>query len=70
MVKNNHNLKSFACKQIVLGRILVDLKLFRIPECNDIDYPFVIGSPPVQEAVKILVFPVIIKNTCKVIKHA
>jgi len=68
MIENNHDLNPFSCKHVLLRQILVDLKKFRIPESDNIDDPLVICSSPVEEAVEILVFPIIIKNTAHTIQ--
>jgi len=69
MIKNNHDLNPFSCKHVVLRQILVDLKKLRIPESDNIDDPLIIGSSPIEEAVEILVFPIIIKNTAQIIQY-
>ena len=63
MVKNNHDLKSFSRKKAVSRLILEDLELVGIPESYDINNPLVVSAAPVQEAVDIVIVPVIIQNT-------
>ena len=68
MVKNNHDLKSFACKEAVSRLILVDLELVGIPESYDINNPLVVSAAPVQEAVEIFIVPAIIDDAAQIIQ--